>query len=76
MPCRPLNLAIVMILMGLLLVALAAPSNTHHHPAMRMKKWYTWNNDLEVTKKWYDWQNVPRALQQKRHPDIDSVIVE
>lgn len=57
-----------------------------------MKKWYTWNNDLEVTKKWlvaelqlvvcslvsfrYDWQNVPHALQQKRQLDVDDFVIE
>ncbi|KAF1754249.1 hypothetical protein GCK72_020809 [Caenorhabditis remanei] len=67
---RPLNLAILTILLGLLLIdfCASAPPSGPAHQAMRLKKWYSWNNDLEVTKKWYDWQNVPHALQQKRQP--------
>uniref|UniRef100_A0A1I7T9Z8 Secreted protein n=1 Tax=Caenorhabditis tropicalis TaxID=1561998 RepID=A0A1I7T9Z8_9PELO len=68
---RPLNLAILTILLGLVLINFcsAAPGvSSKIHSGMRLKKWYTWNNDLEVTKKWYDWQNVPHALQQKRQP--------
>ncbi|PIC24836.1 hypothetical protein B9Z55_018001 [Caenorhabditis nigoni] len=71
---RPLNLAILTILLGLLLInySTCAPGsptkNLSRQRIMRLKKWYTWNNDLEVTKKWYDWQNMPHVLQQKRQP--------
>ncbi|CAI2352674.1 unnamed protein product [Caenorhabditis sp. 36 PRJEB53466] len=72
---RPLNLAILMIVMGLLLInsCFCSPAVNSN---FRMKKWYTWNNDLEVTKKWYDWQNVPHALQQKRQFDVDDVLID
>ncbi|EGT32931.1 hypothetical protein CAEBREN_22915 [Caenorhabditis brenneri] len=79
---RPLNLAILTILLGLALINLcqsAPPTsfNNGHQGSMRLKKWYTWNNDLEVTKKWYDWQNVPHALQQKRQPfEASDYIIE
>ncbi|CCD70461.1 uncharacterized protein CELE_Y58G8A.5 [Caenorhabditis elegans] len=76
---RPLNLAILSILVGLLYLSACtcAPSVSAHHLGLRLKKWYEWNNDMEITKKWYDWQNVPHALQQKRQPfETSDYIIE
>ncbi|CAI5453368.1 unnamed protein product [Caenorhabditis angaria] len=32
--------------------------------ANRLKKWYSWGNEIEVAKKWYDWQDIPTLQQQ------------
>ncbi|MFH4980349.1 hypothetical protein AB6A40_007058 [Gnathostoma spinigerum] len=26
------------------------------------KKWYAWNDDLNIDKKWYEWQDVDKRL--------------
>ena len=38
--------------------ALAAPRTMRASDILRPKKWYNFNDNVDVQKKWYDWQTV------------------